>query len=34
MAAEELKKEAQGEAMQLREKIENPAALLQKAWTD
>ena len=31
MAAEELKKEAQGEAMQLREKIENPAALLQES---
>ena len=33
MAAEELKKEAQGEAVQLREreKIENPSALLQES---
>ena len=31
MAAEELKKEVQGEGMQLREKIENPSALLQES---
>lgn len=31
MAAEELKQETQGEALQLREKIENPAGLLQES---